>query len=56
MDNGKVIQISIDICRCNNRRGPKGGVCGCGGAIPTNKEQNNISNKEFAFIVKGQRR
>jgi len=31
--------VLLDECICGNRRGPEGGVCGCGDAIPSKKEK-----------------
>lgn len=39
-DNKGVKYVLLEECRCSNRRGPAGGVCGnCGNAIPSEKEK-----------------
>ena len=32
--------VKLKECKCNNQRGPRGGVCGCGGAILSESEEN----------------
>jgi hypothetical protein len=38
--DGRVRTVILDVCRCGDRRGPEGGVCGnCGNAIPNGNER-----------------
>lgn len=36
LQNGQVDYVMLPVCECRegDRRGPQGGVCACGGAIP----------------------
>ena len=45
LSSGRITYVSLDVCRCEDRRGPPHGVCGCcGGAIPDDAEQKRLKN------------
>ena len=49
MPNGNIDKIKLSFCKCSpqKRKGPSGGVCWCGNAIPFDlKEKNNAANPE----------
>jgi hypothetical protein len=37
---------AVQECTCSDRRGPKGGVCGCGNAIPSESEIKEVKALE----------
>ena len=42
LPSGKVHGQYIRICMCDTSAGPVGGVCTCGGAIPTAQEMRMV--------------
>jgi hypothetical protein len=46
--NGRVHSISLPPCTCGpEQRGPKGGVCRCGNAIPTRRRPKKPRMKKL---------